>query len=138
METKQKLEWDEKYSVDVELIDSQHKQLIKTINDLISVMNRNPVEGGLKGIIKTLIESKKNHFETEEKYFKEFNFEGAEKHMAEHRFFTKKIEEIENRSNGDETILAFELFDFLGDWLIDHIMTVDHQYKECFKSHGLE
>jgi hemerythrin len=28
--------------------------------------------------------------------------------------------------------------DFLEDWLIDHLMTVDQEYETCFKNHGLK
>ena len=33
---------------------------------------------------------------------------------------------------------AFELVDFLEDWLINHLMTVDQKYVKCFHDHGLK
>jgi len=58
-------------------IDEQHKLLIETINELVNVVASNPSKEGLMSIIENLINYKKIHFATEERYFEEFNFVGA-------------------------------------------------------------
>ena len=37
-----------------------------------------------------------------------------------------------------EIEFAFELVDFLEDWLINHLMIVDRKYIKCFHEHGLK
>ncbi len=138
MEMGKKLEWDDKYSVGVELIDEQHKAMFTTINLLIDTINTGPEKEKIGEIIGNLVAYKKFHFETEEKYFKEFNYENAEEHIAKHREFTAKLEEIQAKCGDDIFALAFELVDFLEDWLIDHLLTIDQQYKQCFAEHGLK
>lgn len=138
MSDEKKLEWNEKYSVDVVEIDEQHRQLFVIINQIIDAIGQNLTEENLTKIINSLLEYKKRHFETEEKYFKEFNYEGAEEHIAEHKKFSEKIGEFQKKYSYDTLTLTFRLVDFLEDWLIDHLMNVDQKYKDCFKAHGLK
>lgn len=134
----QKLIWDEKYSVGVEEIDNQHKHLVATINNLLDLINTNTVGEKLDEIINALVEYKKLHFETEEKYFKEFNYEGTEEHEAKHDEFTKNFLALREQYPENSIEFAFKLVDFLEDWLIDHLMTIDQKYVKCFHDHGLK
>jgi len=133
----QKLEWEEKYSVGVKLIDDQHKTMFDTINQLIDVLASTPTKEKLDEIITRLVEYKKFHFVTEEGYFKEFNYENKEEHEAKHKEFTITLERLIADSKGDSMVLAFGLVDFLEDWLINHLMTEDQKYVACFHDHGL-
>lgn len=133
----QKLEWDQKYSVGVSIIDDQHKQMFETINLLIESLVGVPKKEQIDEIINRLVAYKKFHFSTEEKYFDEFKYENKEEHIAKHGEFTTKLEQLIAESNGDSAILAFGLIDFLEDWLIDHLMTEDQKYVTCFHDHGL-
>lgn len=133
-----KLVWDDKYSVGVQIIDNQHKEMFKTINELIETLEGMPTKEQVDKIIESLIAYKKFHFATEEKYFAEFGYEGSADHMAKHQEFSKKLETLIAESKGDSVDLAFNLVDFLEDWLIDHLMVTDQKYVECFKSHGLK
>jgi hemerythrin-like metal-binding protein len=133
-----KLIWDEKYSVGVQIIDNQHKEMFKTINELIETLEYMPSKEQVDKIIESLIAYKKFHFATEEKYFAEFGYEGGDEHIAKHNEFSDKLEKLTVESKGDSVDLAFKLVDFLEDWLIDHLMITDQKYVECFKGHGLK
>jgi hemerythrin-like metal-binding protein len=133
-----KLVWDDKYSVGVQVIDNQHKEMFKTINELIVILESMPTKEQVDKIIDSLVAYKKFHFATEEKYFDEFGYDGAEDHKNKHNEFSAKLELLTVESNGDSVELAFKLVDFLEDWLIDHLMVVDQKYASCFKEHGLK
>jgi hemerythrin-like metal-binding protein len=133
-----KLEWNEKYSVGIEEIDNQHKKMFSVINELLDSIRNNDTEEHLGNIIKSLIDYKIFHFETEEKYFKKFNYDGASHHIAKHQEFSSKLEEIKSKHSGFTIDFAFELVDFLEDWLIKHLMVEDQKYVECFHSNGLK
>lgn len=132
------LEWEDKYSVGVKLIDDQHKKMFSTINELIAILSTKPSQEQVSEIIKSLIEYKKYHFATEEKYFDEFNYEGAKEHKEKHKLFSERLEKMIEENKGDSVALAFQLVDFLEDWLIEHLMVVDRKYIPCFKEHGLK
>lgn len=133
----QKLEWEEKYSVGVKLIDDQHKHMFETINYLINILSSTPTKDQIDEIVTRLVEYKKYHFTTEEGYFNEFNYENKEEHIAKHKEFNANLEKLIADSNGDSIVLAFNLVDFLEDWLISHLMVEDQKYVACFHEHGL-
>lgn len=133
-----KIEWEEKYSVGVREIDEQHKLLIETINELVNVVASNPSKEGLMSIIENLINYKKIHFATEERYFEEFNFAGAKEHIAAHEEFGEKIKMIQEKNGDDVVAMTYDLVDFLEDWFVEHMLTVDQEYKDCFMAHGLK
>ena len=68
-----KLEWEEKYSVGVLEIDTQHKKLFATINELIDIIGGHFEQLAINKVVSELLDYKKFHFATEEKYFKEFD-----------------------------------------------------------------
>jgi hemerythrin len=133
-----KLEWEDKYSVGVLEIDDQHKKMFATINELLDSISNNNTEEHLGNIINSLVKYKIFHFETEEKYFEEFNYDGREEHIAKHREFNEKFTYLKEKYPTYSIDFAFELIDFLEDWLINHLIIVDQKYKECFHAHGLK
>jgi len=133
-----KLEWEDKYSVGVEELDNQHKRMFAVINELLDAIDTKSTEEHLGSIIESLVKYKIFHFETEEKYFKQFNYEGAGDHISKHKEFNTKLAFLKEKYPTFSVDFAFELIDFLEDWLINHLMVVDQKYKECFNKHGLK
>ncbi len=134
----QKLIWDEKYSVGVAEIDNQHKRMFAVINELLDAINTNTTQEQLGNVIDELIKYKIFHFATEEKYFKLFNYEGTDEHILKHKEFNDKLMVLKDKYPIYSVEFAFELVDFLEDWLIGHLMDVDQKYKKCFSEHGLK
>lgn len=132
-----RLEWKEDYSVGVVEIDNQHKKMIEIINYLVDVIGRVPDEEEVKKIIGDIVAYKAEHFATEEKYFHQFNYEGTVEHEARHRQFNDQINALQAKSEGDAIGFAFELVEFLEDWLIGHLLSMDKKYTQCFHDHGL-
>lgn len=136
--TAEKLAWSEEFSVHVKLLDEQHKVMVSVINELIDCVNNGVEQAKIDEVIARLTNYKHHHFATEEKYFVEFNFEGAAEHVEAHRHFNEKIEGMKKQYANDALAFTFNLLDFLEDWLINHIQTMDHKYVKCFNEHGLK
>lgn len=130
-------EWKEEYSVGVEMIDEQHKVFIGIINELYTAIMEKKEKIILDDVFKQLVAYTQFHFQTEERYFDEFQYEGSEEHKAAHKKLCDQIAELETKREG---IMEnpFELMDFLEDWLVDHIMGMDKKYGPCFNEHGLK
>ncbi|MBT4351476.1 hemerythrin family protein [archaeon] len=132
------MRWKKEYSVKVKEIDIQHKKIFVLINDLNkAIINKNFSET-LRKIIDGLVDYSIYHFETEEKYFKKFNFEYSDEHKKEHESFKKKITEIIKKIDNNEMEISFELVDFLEDWIINHVTGSDQKYIQCFQENGLK
>jgi hemerythrin-like metal-binding protein len=131
-------EWKEEYSVNVQEIDQQHKQLVKLIFKLFDSINKLATKEKLGSILDELIKYTGYHFNTEEKYFDLFNYENKEEHINEHRKFVEKVKDFQQKYLNHEVEISFELIDFLEDWLLNHLMDSDKKYVKCFMEHGLK
>jgi len=129
--------WDDSISVNVAIIDIQHKKIIEITNKLHEAMKKGEGKDVIADILTELAQYKKMHFATEEKYFKEFNYENAETHIYEHHQFADKIDELKTKLTKGESI-TIEVLNFVKDWLTHHIKEVDKKYTKCFNEHGLK
>ena len=136
-QAKSHLEWKDEYNVEVKEIDEQHKKLVTLMNELMDSIQSKPEKDEVHKIIENLVSFKKNHFETEEKYFEKFDYKGTEEHKKAHGDFDKKIRELKEKNAGDELTLAFELVDYLEDWFLSHLRDMDRKYMKCFHDNGL-
>jgi hemerythrin len=137
MPTLNLLSWEENYSVHVKQIDEQHKGLLKIMNNLIREISGIPDKERVSQFIAQIVKYKSEHFNTEEGYFKQFQYEGTEEHILAHREFGIKLKSIQDKFSDDAIGFAFALVDFLEDWLVDHMLNMDQKYIKCFTEHGL-
>ena len=138
------IEWNSSVSMGIEEIDIQHKKLVDILNNFFNSMMNGKAYDVLETTFNELLDYGIYHFATEEKYFEKFNYEYAEEHIAEHKFFINKIKELKKSfDNGDiqregsDKVLTVELWDFLKKWLVNHIKVDDHKYSKLFKENGL-
>lgn len=68
------IQWDDSFSVKVAEIDQQHKRLIVMINELHDAMKQGKGKDALGKIINGLISYTATHFDTEERYFDQFEY----------------------------------------------------------------
>lgn len=130
------LEWEKIYSVNVEELDNQHKNIFDIINLIYELKNEGIDKKKSKEIIANLKDYGNFHLATEEKYFKEFNYPEASTHIAQHDSYRDKILEIENKNLEDKEFFK-ELSNFLRIWWINHIQSVDQEYSNFFNQKGL-
>lgn len=129
--------WKEEYEMGINVIDEQHKYFVGLINELYdSILNRQTHEK-LGEILSKLIDYAALHFDTEEKYFDKFHYEGSDEHKAKHKELKEKVLDFRERFNEDKIELSFDLIDFLEDWLGEHLRDMDFKYRDCFKQSGL-
>jgi hemerythrin len=132
------IKWKSEYSVQVKEIDGQHQNLVVLIDKLYIALNENKGKRILANILNDLIDFGVYHFATEEKYFDKFNYEFAEEHKKIHRGFETKLADFKKKFKNNEIEVSFELIDFLEDWLLDHLITADQKYVQCFTENGLK
>jgi hemerythrin-like metal-binding protein len=137
-ETKLFFRWTNEYSVNIQQIDNQHKGLFEIINKLYNAFSQKKANEQLNGIIDELIQYAVNHFATEEKYFKEFGYENTADHMQKHKEFFEKMKEFQANKDKKQLLVTYQLMSFLRNWLIDHILHEDVDYKDCFIKNGLK
>ena len=134
------LVWKDEYSVGVKELDDQHKKFVGILAKLFGALNHESGEVKKEivfGIFGELAEYANIHFATEEKYFDQFKYEEAEPHKKEHRIFEEKIVQLKGQYLNNELSTTFDLVDYLEDWLLDHLASMDKKYTNCFHDNGL-
>jgi len=128
--------WNENLSVKVAELDQQHQKLIGIINDLTDAIKQGKGNTVTGEIVRALIDYAKIHFETEEKYFRQLGYPQAADHMKEHEEFVRKVTGFETNPK-ENFSLSIQVLQFLGDWLIKHILGTDKAYSAFFNAKGL-
>jgi len=131
-------QWEDKFSVGVQSIDNQHKELFRLINELLQAMKQGKASNITTQIIMDLEKYAIVHFQKEEFFFQRFNYQGAAEHIREHQLFIQKITTMKTDLKSGKTALSFELLNFLKEWIDHHILVADKAYSECFRQNGLK
>lgn len=132
------INWEPKYSVNIELIDKQHKTLVDTINQLHEAMKQGKSKEVLGGILNNLIEYAKSHFNTEENFFQRFNYAEKLSHTKEHDDFAKKVVDFKKSFDNGNSMISSEVLNFLSTWIKNHILVNDKKYSEFLNSKGIK
>lgn len=127
-----KFEWVDILSVGYNNIDLHHKKLLKIVNDFVDLFSLSDEEYRLRvgKILKNLSTYTIFHFSEEEKIMKKYNFPGFEGHAKIHDKFIKKLNASIIPLASGNIEKGIEFYNFLGEWLIEHIGIEDHQWSE--------
>ncbi len=129
--------WSEDFSVNVEEIDRQHKELVAMLNELHSAMMERKGSEVLGKIIDGLADYTIYHFSTEEDFFDQFNYPDAAIHKQQHAAFVERVSSFRSRvASGDATI-SIEVLDFLAGWVYKHIRGSDREFGPFLNKNGV-
>jgi hemerythrin len=102
------IDWEDKFSVNIEVIDEQHKMLLKTINKLYDATNAGTRVAVLDETFKNLAEYTTDHFATEEELMVKFGYPDYVEHKNEHERCVLKVLEFKKRfDEGDIRLNPF-------------------------------
>ena len=132
------LEWDNKYSVGISIIDEEHKKLFGILNKAIFAKEHNDNPEELREVLREMTNYALTHFRTEETYMKEFNYPEYQGHKEEHRDFSTGIIAYHEKVIKGDYQIANEIIEYLNWWLVNHIQATDRKYIDCFKENGLK
>jgi hemerythrin len=127
-------DWDDKYSVKIDAIDTQHKKIVELMNELFESIRDAREELIIKDVLNDLMAYTDYHFGLEAKLFEKFHYERSAEHLGEHRYFIEKIRNLMKDVEPSAQKAAMETMDFLRDWFRNHMLKVDIEYSRFFES----
>jgi hemerythrin len=130
------LTWNDRYSVGVKSLDSQHTVLFDILNDLHAAMMKGEAQTMTGPLLRKLIDYTRTHFQAEEGLLAASKYPGLEAHRALHRTLMQQVEDYSARFDRGEITLNLHLLNFLRDWLTNHIQKTDHEYGPWLNEHG--
>jgi hemerythrin len=120
------MEWNDKLSVGVDMIDGDHKRLVAMVNELHDAVRAARGKDVMGKVLDGLIEYTKTHFGREEAEMKKFNYPKAADHLREHAALAKQVIDVQAKYRaGNTAVLSMEVMAFLRDWLLKHIQASD-------------
>ncbi len=131
------LEWDSSFSVNVELIDEQHKMLVQMINNLYHAMQWGKGNEELSKLINQMSVYAAMHFAREEHYFDTLGYPEAEEHKKEHLYFENQVAQFEQDFNAGKQDVTQDILDFLSRWLVNHIKGSDKKFGPFLNENGV-
>jgi hemerythrin len=126
------IEWSPFFSVGVEKMDTQHRELIAITNEYCEAYHANKGHLAIPGILNRLVNYAEEHFQEEEKMMQAIGFEGLEDHKVAHEKIVDKIFAILQEHEKGALAVADDLNEFLREWLLEHILKEDMQYRDVF------
>jgi hemerythrin len=120
-------EWDESISLNIPMIDDQHRELIAWIAALNDTVHQGGGAEKVEDVLLQLTNYVFMHFSREESLMLSINFPGLAGHRREHDFFVTRLEGIMERLQSGEAI-GEETLEFMGNWIASHIKGTDRAY----------
>ncbi len=130
--------WTPEMSVNVSVIDEQHKQLIEIINKLNSAISDHAARPILDEVFDELTEYTKKHFSMEEAFLQQVDYPQTAAHKEEHDGFIYKLISFRNDFENGSQIVSTKIVDFLYGWLVGHIQGSDKAYSALLNENGID
>jgi hemerythrin-like metal-binding protein len=127
------IEWNDTYSIGIEIIDEQHKKFFSIINTLFDAMKEGKGDELVQPVLKELQDYVLYHFQSEETWMKMCNYPYIDKHKLEHHEAVKKVNKFVMEHERGNQVVIIEMLKFLSAWLQDHILETDRKYIPFLK-----
>ena len=120
-----------------ELVDREHRKLFEIIGEVNALIHNDLLHDKYDEIVRLLDELReytKFHFEDEEAYMQKINSPMLEAQKRAHQAFVDKLMSIDldklEEIDDNQQEYLHELIEFLGGWLINHILKMDTQIEK--------
>ncbi|MEW6711319.1 MAG: bacteriohemerythrin [Candidatus Riflebacteria bacterium] len=123
------IKWNEDLLTGVSDIDQQHRQLVRLVNDLHHALREGRTQESMRSILDELVDYTKTHFSFEEQKMARCGYPDIEAHKKLHQSLVKQVLDIYKSFESGRNCIGIETFNFLKDWLTNHIMKVDKKYS---------
>lgn len=133
-----KMKWTESLSVGNELIDSQHKEWIRRINELLEACSQKKGKEKIDESMQFVKDYTVKHFGAEEDLMRNYKYPDYIVHKQIHENFVKEVNELDEKIKKEGVNLStiMLLNKKLVDWVINHINKVDKKLGEYIRNNS--
>ena len=128
------MEWNQKYSVGVPAMDTQHQKWFGILNRLHEAMLTGKSADALRAVMSEMVAYTRTHFMEEELMLKVRKYPQFAEHKAKHDAFTKEVQDLEAKMIAGAPVLSMQMMDSLRKWLSGHILAEDVRYGAYLKT----
>jgi len=131
------IKWNDHYSVNIAVVDEQHKKLINLINQLYDAMRAGKGAEVLGPVLTELVEYTVYHFSAEEGLCRQYGYPGYEEHKRIHDDLTMKAKQLKTALDQGNNLISIDVMLFLSNWLNTHILEEDKKIGPFLNSKGV-
>jgi hemerythrin len=131
------IDWNDDFSVNIKVIDEQHKKLVDLVNKLHAAMMQGQGETLVHKILDALVDYTNYHFTDEEKLLEEHDYPNHDKHQEEHNKLLQDVLDFKIRQQANNEKLSPEMLNFLNVWLTNHILKSDRAFSAFLRDKGV-
>jgi hemerythrin-like metal-binding protein len=128
------VEWNNAFSIGIDVIDDQHKKFFELLDKSYLLIFQGNSQSELSHLLDELIEYSKYHFAAEEELMRKHNYVNLDQHILKHRSFTNKVLSYKIDIIREHKYMSVDIFDFIRNWLMDHILETDIEMGENIRS----
>ena len=125
------IQWDSRYSLQLEGIDEDHREMINAFNSVWVVASQGLGAEQIHLALENAFSIMQRHFRSEEALLELWAYPRLRYHKREHQKLTSRLESIINDvHHSDVSAINAQTFHFVGDWLCGHILKTDRHYDQ--------
>lgn len=121
-------EWDSSLNTGFTEVDQQHQYLVKLTNDFGALLSENQLnQQDVETLYAELVDYTQYHFQEEEALAKDNSVDTrhTDYHEQEHKNFLQEVTLMHQQMVGQDLQNARDLFEYLMNWLVNHILGSD-------------
>ena len=120
-------------------IDSQHKEIFKRVNKLLSAMADGSGKDTIGKLIEFLTDYVVSHFDAEESLMRKHHYTEYQLHKMQHKLLTTDVLQIkqEFEGQGASSNLVIQIQKKVCNWLKSHISTEDKKFVLTTKTRNI-
>ncbi len=121
--------WTDKYILNIEEIDQQHKVFYDLWDSEIEKVDKND-DAQMASIIHKLEDYLKEHLKYEEELMQKAGYKDINMHIAQHKFFINKVDSLKQELNYSNPLLFEKTTVFMKKWFLHHIIQSDKKFQK--------
>ena len=123
------LVWREAYAVGVELLDAQHREMVRLINQVLD-----PAAGDRAGArLDALIAHLRRHFVTEEVFLRAIDYPLTEEHLREHALQMAEFVDLRRGIGRGSGAIGAEARAEIRQWFFNHVVAEDRRFGAYYR-----
>ena len=119
------MQWKPEYSVGVESMDDEHREMIGLINDIYDKLESDPDADQIEQCLGDIFSTISMHFALEERLMRKNNYAEYQPHKDDHEELLDRIRDLMDDFAADTSSGAVKLEQSLSDWFAGHFSTFD-------------
>lgn len=119
------IDWRDEFSVGVDAVDHEHREMIGLINDLDDAMGKDADHAAVIGFLGEIYARIAAHFALEEKVMRNARYTALEPHKQDHELLLDELTDVIDSVDADGRYDREDLSTTLDRWFSDHFRTHD-------------